>query len=284
MENSFLPRRALDIGCTSYGITAIFFHSSFTLRSGCPPTLWIFLSVRSSDCRHEWPGILSRASARRPTTVPRPTPWRWVPHWETAAGHRSFGRLIFSFRLPPERFFRLAPMYWWRFLKNLLTSPKEKIIWLNTRKLDCLQKINFPLHLYMGIYKASYNRTSKNSSLFKPKIQPCYAHTKQKKTYTSTHNETRGAVCIPASSYCACMYRSLIFLCVCFIPQPRGCYILTQSFIFVQSEWKNCFFFVYCGADFNPWKSQRYREFRWRLALTLIIKCDILFLLKGIIF
>lgn len=38
-ENNFSPRRALDIGCTSYGITAIFFHSSFTLGSGCPPTL-----------------------------------------------------------------------------------------------------------------------------------------------------------------------------------------------------------------------------------------------------
>ena len=50
------------------------------------------------------------------------------------------------------------------------------------------------------------------------------------------------------------MYKSLNcpFCISIFIPRPRGCSILTQSFIFVQSEWKNYFFFVYCGADFNP--------------------------------
>ena len=82
----------------------------------------------------------------------------------------------------------------------------------------------------MGIHKASYNHISKISSLFKPKNQRLYAQTEQKifiplliqrknwaplcadktkKTYASTHNETRGAVCIPISSYCACMYKSL---------------------------------------------------------------------------
>ena len=83
----------------------------------------------------------------------------------------------------------------------------------------------------MGIHKATYNQTSKKvSSLFKPKNKQLYAQAEQKifiplliqrknraplcagktkKTYTSTHNETRGAVCIPASSYCACMYKSL---------------------------------------------------------------------------
>ena len=66
---------------------------------------------------------------------------------------------------------------------------------------------------------------------------------KTKKTYTSTHNETRGAVCIPASSYSACMYKSLNcpFCMLIFIPRLRGCSILTQRFLFVQSEWKNYF-------------------------------------------
>ena len=143
---------------------------------------------------------------------------------------------------------------------------------MNTRNLDCLQKINLPLYLYMGIYKASYNRISKSSftsprenikrlsgKIFSPLLiqrknwSPLCAD-KTKKTYTSTHNETRGAVCIPISSYCACMYKSLNWpFCISiFIPRPRGCSILTQSFLFVQSEWKNYFFFVYCGADFNP--------------------------------
>ena len=74
---------------------------------------------------------------------------------------------------------------------------------------------------------------------------------KQKKTYTSTHNETRGAVCIPASSYCACMYKSLNcpFCISIFIPRPRGCSILTQKNLFVKKFLH--VFFVYCEADFN---------------------------------
>ena len=43
-----------------------------------------------------------------------------------------------------------------------LTSPKEKIIQLNTRNFDCLQKINLSLHLYKGLHKASYNQISKS--------------------------------------------------------------------------------------------------------------------------
>ena len=110
----------------------------------------------------------------------------------------------------------------------------------------------------MGIHKATYNQTSKkflhfssrkiNSSmhrqnkkylslyLYKGKIGHLYAQAKQKKTYTSMHNETRGAVCIPASSYCACMYKSLNcpFCISIFIPRPRGCSILTQKNLFVK--------------------------------------------------
>ena len=79
----------------------------------------------------------------------------------------------------------------------------------------------------MGIHKASYNRISKSSFtsprenikwlsgktfislLIQVKNRAPLCADKTKKTYTSTHNETRGAVCIPISSYCACMYKSL---------------------------------------------------------------------------
>ena len=100
-------------------------------------------------------------------------------------------------------------------------------------------------------------KLQKVSSLFKPKNKQLYAQAEQKifiplliqrknraplcasktkKTYTSTHNETRGAVCIPASSYCACMYKSLNcpFYISIFIPRPRGCSILTQKNLFVK--------------------------------------------------
>ena len=122
----------------------------------------------------------------------------------------------------------------------------------------------------MGIYKASYNRISKSSftsprenikrlseKIFSPLLiqrknwTPLCAG-KTKKTYTSTHNETRGAVRIPASSYCACMYKSLNcpFCILIFIPRPRGCSILAQKNLFVKKFLH--VFFVYCGVDFNP--------------------------------
>ena len=126
------------------------------------------------------------------------------------------------------------------------------------------------LHLYMGIQKASYNRILKSSftsprenikrlsgKIFIPlliqrKNRAPLCAGKTKKTYTSTHNETRAAVCIPVSSYCACMYKSLNcpFCIWIFLPRPRGCYILTQKNLFVKNFCM--FFFVYCGADFNP--------------------------------
>ena len=135
---------------------------------------------------------------------------------------------------------------------------------MNTRNLDCLQKINTPLYFYIGIHKASYNHISKkfftfqaekSTTLCADRTKNIYPSTytkeksgtsmrrKTKKTYTSTHNETRGAVCIPASSYSACMYKSLNcpFFISIFIPRPRGCSILTQRFLFVQSERKNIF-------------------------------------------
>ena len=147
-------------------------------------------------------------------------------------------------------------MYCWRLKKDPLTTPKEKIILLNTRNFDCLQKINLSLHLYKGIHKATYNHFFKNfftstrgnikrlsGKTFSPlliqrKNRAPLCAGKQKKTYTSTHNETRGAVCIPISSYSACLYKSLNcpFCISIFIPRLRGCSILTQRFLFVQSE------------------------------------------------
>jgi len=56
----------------------------------------------------------------------------------------------------------------------------------------------------------------------------------------------------PSQSYSACMYRSLLFLYVCFYPTASWVLYLNTEFLFIQSEWKNYFFFVYCGADFNP--------------------------------
>lgn len=43
-------------------------------------------------------------------------------------------------------------------------------------------------------------------------------------------------------------------------------------------------FFVYCGANFNPYKSQRRQNLRWRSLLTFMLNRDIVFLLEGIIF
>ena len=137
-----------------------------------------------------------------------------------------------------------------------LTIPKEKIAWLTTKNFDCLQKINFAFHLHMGIHTALYNQLFKNSFhflsrkvnrpmhknfiplLIQRKNRAPLCAGKQKKTYTSTHNETRGAVSIPIGSYCACMYKSSNYpFCISiFRPRPRGCSILTQSFLFVQSE------------------------------------------------
>ena len=100
----------------------------------------------------------------------------------------------------------------------------------------------------MGIYKASYNRISKSSftsprenikrlseKIFSPLLiqrknwTPLCAG-KTKKTYTSTHNKTRGAVCIPASSYCTCMYRSSLFVYVCFYPTASWVLYLNTAF------------------------------------------------------
>ena len=110
-------------------------------------------------------------------------------------------------------------------------------------------------------------------SLFKPKNQRHYARTeqkifiplliqrknraplcteKQKKTYTSMHNETRGAVCIPITSYCACMYKSLNcpFCMLIFIPQPHGCSILTQRFFICPVRIKKLFFLCLLWSRF----------------------------------
>ena len=79
---------------------------------------------------------------------------------------------------------------------------------------------------------------------------------KTKKTYTSTHNETRGAVCIPISSYCACMYKSLNcpFCILNSYPTSSWVLYLNTEFFICPVRMKKLFFFVYCGADFNPLK------------------------------
>ena len=72
------------------------------------------------------------------------------------------------------------------------------------------------------IYPSTYTKENLGTSMRR----------KTKKTYTSTHNETRGAVCIPVSSYCACMYKSLLFLYVCFYPTVSWVlYLNTEIFI-----------------------------------------------------
>ena len=111
----------------------------------------------------------------------------------------------------------------------------------------------------MGIYKASYNRISKSSftsprenikrlseKIFSPLLIQRKNRTplcagKTKKTYTSTHNETRGAVCIPASSYCTCMYRSSLFVYVCFYPTASWVLYLNTEFFICPVRMKKYF-------------------------------------------
>ena len=144
-----------------------------------------------------------------------------------------------------------------------LVQRKKSYSW-QPKFLIVYKKLIYPFTYTRKFIRHPTTKFQKVSSLFKPKNQRHYARAQQKifiplliqrknraslcadktkKTYTYTHNETRDAVCIPASSYCACMYKSLNcpFCISIFIPQPRGCFILTQRFLFVQSEWKNIF-------------------------------------------
>ena len=136
--------------------------------------------------------------------------------------------------LQPRKF---SSHFSWQFKRLLsenyfipsLVQRKKSYSWA-PEILIVYKKLIYPFTYTLEFTRHPTTKFQKISSLFKPKNKQLYAQTEQKifiplliqrknraplcaekikKTYTSTHNETRGAVCIPASSYCACMYKSL---------------------------------------------------------------------------